>query len=270
MATERRAGRPQPARAHPRLPGEPPARPPARSSSAWSTTPPPTGPRPSSADWPRGTRSRYHRNAGQRGADPRAQPGRRGSPAATASASCTTTPRCASRAGSSGWRRRWTAPGASGWPASTGCGGCGATAGTWAGRIVHALEGQPTVRGAGGRGGGGGRGVPVPAARDPRGGGRVRRGLRLLPRLRPGSLLRGARGGLALRGGGRALRPPGRGHADRRGRAGGRAGGPGPAPGRAGALRRTSGGTGCRATSAGCPRACAIGCAPPRAVSSRA
>ena len=58
-------------------------------------------------------------------------------------------------------------------------------------------------------------GVCLFLARDvlERGGG-LRRGLRLLPRLRPRSLLRGARAGPALRGGERALRAPRRGHAD--------------------------------------------------------
>src|SRR5262249_3260836 len=88
------------------------------------------------------------------------------------------------------------------------------------------------------RGGGGGRRLPLPAPRAPGAGGRLRRGLWLLSRLRPRSLLRGARGRAALRGGGRALRASRRRHPHRPGRAPPDGSGSGRSPGRARALRR--------------------------------
>ena len=60
---QRGPGRLQPARPHPRLPREPAVAPPAPSSCAWSTTPPPTAPRRSSASGRAGPPLRYHRNA---------------------------------------------------------------------------------------------------------------------------------------------------------------------------------------------------------------
>ena len=115
---------------------------------------------------------------------------------------------------------RWRRPRASGWPASTACGGS-ARDGRYVGRtIVHCLEGAPTLARARGRRWRWWTASASSSRRDAPGRGRrLRRGLRLLPRLRPRSLLRGAGGGPALRGGGRALRAPGRRHAHGRARA---------------------------------------------------
>ncbi len=148
---------------------------------------------------------------------------------------------------------------ASGWPASTACSGC-ARDGRYVGRtIVHCLEGAPTLRSPRAE-------VAVVdgvclflAARRAGRGGRLRRGLRLLPRLRPRSLLRGAGAGPALRGRERALRAPGRGHAHRRERAGGARPRTWPSGRRRWRASPRSGGIGCPATCGRGPSACAIG-----------
>src|SRR5262249_51108948 len=96
--------------------------------------------------------------------------------------------------------------------------------------------GCPHAR-ARGRGGGGGRRLPRPAPLAVLRGGRLRRELRLLPRLRSRPVLRGARAGTPLPGRGRPLRSPWWRHPDGRGRARGRARGHRPAPRGDGALR---------------------------------
>ena len=120
---------------------------------------------------------------------------------ATCSAFCTTIPRCATRAGSSGSSPPSPHLGGSGWPVST------ERVALRRGRPLRRSDHRPCPRRRGDarrrRGGGRGRGrrVPLPPPGTPRGGRGLRRGLRVSARLRPRPVLCRARGGLALRGG---------------------------------------------------------------------
>ena len=162
---------------------------------------------------------RYQRNDENVGLIRGAQPGRAARHRATGSASCTTTPRCATRAGSSACRARWRPRRAIGLAGLYGVARLRRD-GRYVGRtIVHCLEERADAPRARRGGGGGGRRLPLPrratswtrsAAST-----RATASSTATTAISPSRCATGPRCAVV-----KPLRAPGRGHAHGRGRAG--------------------------------------------------